>query len=160
MEGSDAGTVYALVEFDGWDRERVNDLFPDSEDSELSVSEWNELTKRVAASSTLGDIEDQKRHEIGKIYDEIVAERDTSPLEWKVDYIQGGNLETQTVVAASEVGAINLVTSSTNGEVGPRAITSVNGRGVSEEVYRAAAPANNPQRVFDVEYHEGDGFCH
>lgn len=106
MEGSDISVAHAPVEFDGWDLERVNDLFPDDEAGELSSSEWNELAKRAAASTELNDLEERKRHEIGKIYDAIVAERSASSQE------------------------------------------------------RAAAPANGPEEVFDVEYQEGDGFCH
>jgi hypothetical protein len=75
MEGSDVSVAYAPAEFDGWDLQRVNDLFPVDDAGELSSSEWNELTKRVAASTELNELEEQKRHEIGKIYDAIVAER-------------------------------------------------------------------------------------
>jgi hypothetical protein len=160
MEGSDVPVEYAPADFDGWDLERVNDLFPNDKAGELSNAEWNELTKRVAASTRLNDLEELKRYEIGKIYDEIVAERGADPLEWKVDYIHAGLLESQTVVAASEVDAINLVTASTNGEVGPRSVTSINGCAISEEVYTAATRANRSEEVFDVEYQEGDGFCH
>lgn len=102
MEGSDVPVEYAPAEFDRWDLERVNDLFPDDAAGELSTPEWNELTKRVAASAKLNDLEELKRYEIGKIYDAIVAERGDT----------------------------------------------------------AAAPANRSEEVFDVEYQEGDGFCH
>jgi hypothetical protein len=102
MEGSDVSVECAPADFDGWDLERVNDLFPDDAAGELSKSEWNELTKRAAASAKLNDLEELKRYEIGKIYDAIVAER---------------------------------------GET-------------------AMAPANRSEEVFDVEYQEGDGFCH
>jgi hypothetical protein len=102
MEGSDVPVEYAPADFDGWDLERVNDLFPNDKAGELSNAEWNELTKRVAASTRLNDLEELKRHEIGKIYDEIVAERGAT----------------------------------------------------------ATTPANRSEEVFDVEYQEGDGFCH
>jgi hypothetical protein len=102
MEGSDVPVAFASVEFDGWDLQRVNDLFPIDEAGELTSSEWNELAKRAAASTVLNDLEELKRYEIGKIYDTIVAERSV----------------------------------------------------------RSAMPANSSEEVFDVEYQEGDGFCH